>query len=177
MSRAGRSQSRKPLTLAEFSALVGAPPRWCQNALQSLGLAHRYDRALARDLGLAYLIHERQGTPLRRALAVARDALERNPAETVRVDDPEGVTALVLDVPRYLTLFALRVARLGADLPRRRGRPRRMPLAAGLAEGTAYGLDLSALRSGLRLSPVERLHQLDANQRLIEALRPGRLAE
>ena len=172
-----RFEPSKSLTLADFSAIVGAEPRWCQNALQSLGLAHRYDQGLARELGLAYLIHGRQGVPLRRAHELARDALQQRAVEAVRLPDPEGVSTLVLDVPRYLTLFALRLARLRADTPRRRGRPHDPPAGTGLTEADAYGLDLSALRSGLHRSPAERLRQLDANQRLVAALRLGRAAE
>jgi hypothetical protein len=46
-----------------------------------------------------------------------------------------------------------------------------------MAEAEAYGLDLGALQTGLELSPAERLRQLDANQRLVAALRQGRSAE
>ncbi len=162
------------MPLADFAAIVGATPRWCQNALQTLGLDFRYDRGLARTLGLARLLQEHHGIPLRRATAVAGVALQESPATIVRLDDPDGATALLLDVPRYLTQFALRAARLSRDAPRRRGRPPRTNTGGGIADGEAYGLDLGALRSGLRRSPAERLEQLDANQRLIAALRGAR---
>ena len=174
--RADLLHTANHLTLADFAALVGAPPRWCQNALRSLGLRWRYDQPLARALGLARVLHEHHGVPLARALAVARRALKETPPAPARLVDPEGIAAVVVDVPRYLTQFALRTARLRWDTPRRRGRPRRVR-SGGLAAGQAYGLDLGALRSGLRLSPAERLRQLDANQRLIADLRRGRRPE
>jgi hypothetical protein len=164
----------KHLTLADFAALVGATPRWCQNALQTLGLGFRYNWELAQRLGLARLLYERYEIPLRRAMALSADALRQLPATLVRLADLDGVTALEVDVPRYLTLFALRTGRLRAEIPRRRGRPRRASEGGGVAAAAAYGLDLGALRSGLRLSPAERLRQLDANQRAIAALRRGR---
>ncbi len=160
--------------MAEFAALVGAPPRWCQNALQALGADFRYSWALALRLSLARLLQEHHGFALRRAMALARGALRLSPPTVVRRWDPAGATALVLDVPRHLTQFALRAARLQADPPRRRGRPPRPHIGRGIVAGEAYGLDLGALRSGLQLTPEERLRQLDANQRLIAALRHGR---
>lgn len=168
-----RQAPQGSMTLADFAHLIGAPTRWCQNALHALGPGAPYSWALARTLGLARLLHQHHGMPLRQAMAVAARALEGSPPTVVRMSDPDGVTALEVDVPRYLTQFSLRAARLQADTPRRRGRPRRRS-GGGIAAGEEYGLDLSALRGGLRLSPAERLRQLDANQRLIAALRGGR---
>lgn len=174
--RSGR-RATTSLTLAEFAALVGATPRWCQNALQTLGRRFRYDAELAKRLGLARALHSQQGLPLRRAMAISARALNGSGAAMVRLDDPEGSTGLVLDLPRYLTHFGLRAARLQASAPRRRGRPAAARRTGhGLTAAMAYGLDLEALRSGLRLSPAERLAQLDANQRMIAELRRGRPA-
>ncbi len=161
------------MTLADFAVLVGATSRWCQNALQALGLGVRYAPDLARTLGLARLLQQHHGVALPRAMAVAERALREGARLSVRLDDPTGATAILVDVPRYLTQFGLRSARLGEDAPRRRGRPRSAPSGRGIAAAEAYGLDLGALRSGLRLTPAERLRQLDANQRAVAALRGG----
>ncbi len=162
------------MTLADFALLVGATPRWCQNALQTLGRRFSYHWALAQTLGLARLLQQEQNIPLRRAMRDAQRALRESPATVARQDDPQGIMALTIDVPRYLTQLALRAARLQHDPPRRRGRPRQRHSAGGIAAAEAYGLDLAALRSGLRLGHAERLEQLDANQRMLAALRGGR---
>lgn len=174
MASASRRTPRvKPVTLADFAVLTGATPRWCQNALQTLGLGFRYDPDLAQTLGLARLLQQHHGIALPRAMAVAEPALREGPRMSVRVDDPTGATAILVDVPRYLTQFGLRSARLRADAPRRRGRPWSTPTGGGIAAAEAYGLDLGALRSGLRLTPAQRLRQLDANQRAVAVLRGG----
>lgn len=161
------------MTLADFAVLVGATPRWSQNALQALGLDFRYDPDLAQTLGLARLLQQHHGMALPRAVAVAQRALGEGARMSVRLDDPTGATAILVDVPRYLTQFGLRSARLREDAPRRRGRPWSAPTGGGIAAAEAYGIDLDALRSGLRLTPAQRLRQLDANQRAVAALRGG----
>lgn len=169
-----RIQWAKTMTLADFAVLVGATPRWCQNALQALGLGFHYDPDLARTLGLARLLQQHHGIALPRAMAVAQPALREGAGMSVRRDDPTGATAILVDVPRYLTQFGLRSARLRADAPRRRGRPWSPPAGGGIAAAEAYGLDLGALRSGLLLTtPAQRLRQLDANQGAVAALRGG----
>ncbi len=161
------------MTLADFAALAGAAPRWCQNALRTLGLGARYAPDVARTLGLARLLQQHHGVSLPRAMKVAEHALREGASTSAWVSDPTGATALLVDVPRYLTQFALRSARLRVDAPRRRGRPFTTAPAGGIAAAEAYGLDLAALRGGLRLTPAERLRQLDANQRAVAALRAG----
>lgn len=161
------------MTLAHFAVMIGATPRWCQNALQALGLGFRYDPDLAQTLGLARLLQQHHGIALPRAMAAAERALREGAWASVRLDDPTATTAILVDVPRYLTQFGLRSARLREDAPRRRGRPWSAPTVGGIAAAEAYGLDLGALRSGLRLTPAQRLRQLDANQRAVAALRGG----
>ena len=158
------------MTLAAFAALVGAPPKWCQNTLLVLGRPLRYSEGLARTLGLARLLEE-YGLPLKVAVNRSDEALAVSPPAAVRWRDASAITALRVDVPRYLTRFALRQARLREDPPRRAGRPARTPPAGGLRAAQRYGLDLDAMRAGLRLSPAERLAALDASQRLVASLR------
>ena len=159
-----------PMTLAAFAALVGATPKWCQNTLLVLGRPLRYSEPLARTLGLARLLEE-YGLPLKVAVNRSDEALAVSPPAAVRWRDPSAITALRVDVPRYLTRFALRQARLRQDPPRRAGRPPRTPPGGGLRAAQRYGLDLDAMRAGLRLSPAERLAALDASQRLVAILR------
>jgi hypothetical protein len=158
------------MTLAAFAHLVGATPKWCQNALAALGLPLRYDPALARALGLARILHQAHRLPLRAALDLARKALAAGRDDGLERTDPARVATLAIDLRRYLTLFALRLAGVKSAPPRRAGRPPR-PRPGGRRAAEAYGLDLGALRAGLRVSPAERLRALDANQRLIARLR------
>lgn len=164
------------MSLAVFAALVSAPPKWCQNALLVLGRPLRYTEPLARTLGLARLL-EQHGLPLKIAVARAAEALAVSPPAAVRWRDPSAITGLRVDVPRFVTHFALRQARLRDDPPRGAGRPPRARGSGGVRAAERYGLDLGALRAGLRLSPSERLAALDASQRLVAALRAGRRGE
>ncbi|HEY8106193.1 MAG TPA: hypothetical protein VIE46_08790 [Gemmatimonadales bacterium] len=164
------------MTLAAFAILVGAPPKWCQNALSVLGRPLRYTEPLARTLGLARLL-EQHGLSLKTAVDRATEALAVHPPAAVRWRDPSAITGLRVDVPRYVSQFSLRQARLRDDPPRGAGRPPASRKGGGIRAAARYGLDLDALKAGLRLSPAERLVALDANQRLVAALRAGRRAE
>ncbi|HEU4700000.1 MAG TPA: hypothetical protein VFS40_12530 [Gemmatimonadales bacterium] len=168
------------MPLATFARLVGAAPKWCQNALATLGRPLHYTPALAEALGLARLIHATYRVPLATAMDLAEAALANRPLPAADPKaDPTGVVQLVLDVPRYRSLIALRRAAVAAAPPRTAGRPstlrasRRLP-AAVLAEARAYGLDLGALRARLALPAAERLARLEENQQVITALRRRR---
>ena len=161
------------MTLAAFAMLVGAPPKWCQNALAVLGLPLRYSAPAARTLGLARLLHSAHEVSLPAAWRLARQALSGSLAASFSAGAPDSVSTLTVDVPRYLSDFTVRRSLARADPPRGRGRPR-VPRRTGLREAEVHGLDLSALRAGLAVQPAERLRALDRNQEFVEALRRGR---
>lgn len=159
------------MPLASFALLVGATPKWCRNALHLLGRPTRYDLPNARRLALTREIHATLGVPLSAAWQRAEEVLGAHSAEAPQV------VAIVVDLPRFLSTWGLRLAALRAAPPRGRGRPAALPPrprtpAAALERARHYGLDLGALRAGLLPSMPARLIGLDGSQRLVAALRP-----
>ncbi len=160
------------MTLGQFAMVVGASPRWVQNALKVLGRERVYDEEGAKTLGLARQINDAFGVPLVRAYPFAREALAGWPGVRVwRLDGPTGVGALEVDVERYLAIFAgrLAVAR-NQYAERRRGRPpgRRK---RGLAAAGEYGVDIGLLKESLKRTPAERLRRLDDDVAFLGSLR------
>ena len=158
------------MTLAECARLIGAEPKWVQNALATLHRPLRYDRRLARQLGLARILHVETGMPLALAMRLAAAALA-DPSRPWAWSDSSGVLSLRVDLPRYLTGLAATEAALRREGARGPGRPRMAPPRGGLAAARRYGLDVGALRAGLARPPADRLRALDADQRFVEALR------
>ncbi|MGH7675680.1 MAG: hypothetical protein ACREMV_10450 [Gemmatimonadales bacterium] len=163
------------MTLGQFSVVVGAPPRWVQNARAVLRLPARYSAAGARTLALARGLVETCDMPLVRAYPVAARALAGWPKRRVweRVDR-DGVVRVGVDLARFLSAFAVRLA--GARLrygERRRGRPRKRE-ADALARARAHGLDLGLLEASLARTPTERLRRLDEALTLFRTARVGR---
>jgi len=148
--------------LGQFAVIVGASPRWVQNARAVLGLRGRYTEQGARQLGLAREIRQVTGMPLRRAWRLAPEALAAWPGRREWVHEGrEASVRLVVDLERYLSNYAVRLALARTRYAeRRRGRmPRRSrdPVAAA----QAYGVDVSLLQESLTLSPEERLRRLE----------------
>ena len=158
------------MPLATFAALVGATPKWCQNALQVLGRPFRYDLPTAEALALTHQLNHTLEIPLPAAWLLAMGTL------TGAAGVSGGVVSLRIDLHRFREEWMLRRLRVLATPPRLRGRPRdpippRSSRADAVARAERYGLDLGALRAGLRIDPAHRLQTLDASQRLIAALR------
>lgn len=151
------------MTLGAFASLVGADPKWIQNAAAALEGRLAFTPTQARRLAIARALAESTGMPLLQAWEAAAEALSkfaggREPVSIVLSDPAIGIT---VDVYRLLARFAARLSWLRTEYqPRRRGRPgrRRDPVVAA----KEYGLDPSLLRYNLGRSPAERLRQLDA---------------
>ena len=160
------------MTLGQFAMVVGASPRWVQNALQVLGLERTYDEKRAGVLGLARQITEAFGIPLVRVHPMARDALAAWPETTVwRLEGPIGVAALEVDLERYLSVYAGRLALArNRYVERHRGRPpgRRKRGVAGARE---HGVDIGLLEESLKRTPAERLRRLDEDVEFVGRLR------
>jgi hypothetical protein len=143
-----------------------------QNAHQALGLPPVYDAAGAKTLGLARILQEGFGVPLVTAHPLAREALAAWPAVSVwRRHDPSGVVAMEVDLARYLSGYASRLALARnwyAERPRGRPVKRRR---RGLAGAADHGVDISLLRSSLESTPEERLRRLDENVEFLRTLR------
>jgi hypothetical protein len=160
------------MSLGRFATVVGASPRWVQNALQALELPRAYDEGSAKALGLARVLQESFGLPLVAAHPLAIEALESWPEVRVwRKEDPAAVVALEVDLERYLSGYASRLA-LARNwyAERRRGRPqtRRKRGIVGAAE---HGVDIGLLKAALERSPEERLRQLDEDVEFLHTLR------
>jgi hypothetical protein len=105
---------------------------------------------------------------------LAREALAAWPASRVwRREDVAGVVALEVDLERYLSGYASRLA-LARNWysERKRGRaPKRR--RRGVAGAEEHGVDISLLKSSLARTPEERLRRLDADVEFLETLRLG----
>jgi hypothetical protein len=160
------------MTLGQFATAVGAPPRWVLNSLTSLGVPRRYTDELARRLGLAREIHLATGMPLKRAFAVAPEALAVWPAKKRWVVADEGaLVSVTVDVERYLSTYATRLSLARSFYAeRQRGRPRKRKLR-GIALAKWYGVDLSLLVESLKRTPEERLRVLDETVEALKSLK------
>ncbi|MEO7334699.1 MAG: hypothetical protein ABIZ71_12305, partial [Gemmatimonadales bacterium] len=106
------------MPLANFAALVGATPKWCQNALQVLGRPFRYDLTTAETLALTRQLNQTLEIPLPAAWRLARGTI------TGAAEVSGGVVTLRIDLHRFREDWMLRRLRVLATPPRRRGRPR-----------------------------------------------------
>ena len=142
--------------------MVGAKPRWVQNAHAVLGLKARYHEAGAKTLGLARQLNEQLRIPLVEAYPIARKALAAWPARGVwEREDPTGIVTLRVDVARYLSGYAARLA-LARNwyAEKKRGRSRKSR-KRGIAAAREYGIDLTLLEESLKRTPEERLRELE----------------
>jgi hypothetical protein len=158
------------MTRNQFSLAVNADEKWVENAARLLKKRLSYTRAEARWMGLTHILNQEMGIPLARAAQLAEAAL-RYPASTrdAKVGvDPSGSAAISIDLARYHSAYyAALSAAMTLGGPRKRGRPRVMESAE------EYGIDLDALRIGLKDSPAKRLERADENARNVAALRKG----
>jgi hypothetical protein len=163
------------MTLGQFAAVVGAPPRWVQNARAVLRLRGRYSHEGARQLGLARTIAESTGMPLQRAWPMARAALRAWPASREYTHtNPDGSVRLVVDVERYLAAFAARLSLArtfyAERAPGRRPARPRNPIRSA----RQLGVDVTLFEESLKLTPAERLRRMDE---MSEFLRTARVLE
>ena len=153
------------MTLAEYSRLVGASPKWVLNTLKSLGAERRYSVDMARRLMLARVLHAEAGIPMSKAMELARRLLRAPYSVTSSVAvrlSADGDVVLTVDVYRLLSSFHVRLAEVRESYaPRARGRPRTRPSTA-VTTALEWGLDLSLIHDNLRKSPTQRIRELDA---------------
>jgi len=157
---------------------VLADEKWVENASRLLDKQFRYTAAEARWLGLVRVLNQEVGVTLLRAAELADEALRHSPDEgSVIVGRAGGSAAVSIDLARFHSTYAAALsAALDLGGARRRGR-RRATLpqkTRALDRAAQYGVDVDLLREGLRLSPRERLQQLDDNAAFIKAIRPVR---
>jgi|GEM_PF-1205312 len=148
------------MTLGQFAVLVGAPRKWVQNALMTLGEPSNYSVAGGQRLRLARLIQETVGSDLARACRVADRCLEDQGNRSAwTVSAPDRSVRLVIDRARFLSSFAVALSASRAWYrERRRGRRSREPLDRQLAR---RGIDPAALRRTAAMAPAERLERIE----------------
>ncbi len=150
------------MTLGQIAAVVDATPRWVQNASAILRLRGPYDDERAKRLGLARLLAEATGMPLMRAWPAAGDALAVWPRAREWVQGtPDGSVRVVIDLERYLSAFAARLAVARTSYEERTRGPRRRRPRNAMAAARAHGVDVTLFDESLKLTPAERLRRLD----------------
>jgi len=158
---------------------VLADEKWVENASRLMDKQFRYTAAEARWLGLVRVLNQEVGVTLFRAAELADEALRHAPdAGSVIVGRAKsGRAGVSIDLARFHSTYAAALsAALNLGGARRRGRPRGTLTqeTRTLDRAAQYGVDIDLLREGLRLSPRERLEQLDDNAAFINAIRPLR---
>jgi hypothetical protein len=151
------------MTLREVAHIAGATPKRVINTLNAVGSRSPYSYKLALRLCVTLAVHDATGIPLRRAFAIAAQALRAHAdgEAAVAVGGDRDHVAIVIDMQRLLSSCAIRMSALRTLLGGRvRGRPR-VRRTEPLKAATDWGLDLSLLRENLRRTPEERLRQLD----------------
>jgi hypothetical protein len=160
------------MTLGQFAVIVGAAPRWVQNARAVLALRGPYTEEGGRRLGLARDIREATAMPLRRAWRLAQEALAAWPDRRDWIHEGrEGSVRIVVDLARYLSHYAVRLSLARTRYAeRRRGRVRQAPRDP-IAAAREYGVDISLLVENLNRSPEERLRTLDEAYEFLRSVR------
>ena len=153
---------------------AGADLKWLTNSAALLRRPVRYTAQAARWWGLVWLFTERLGLSLKAGADAAAAALRGDPGALVEAGmDPSGSASLVVDLPRYDSIFLANLSRaLVRETPRRRGRTKD-PVAGRDAVGAAsrYGIDLGLIQAALDRTPAERLAMLEANVEFVRAAR------
>ena len=166
------------MTRSQFAIAVLADEKWVENAGRLMARQFRYTAEEARWLGLVRILNQEVGVTLSRAAELADEALRHEAGEaSVIVGNAGGSAAVSIDLARFNSTYAAALsAALALGGARRRGRPRaKFPQKSrALDRARQYGVDIDLLREGLRLSPGERLQQLDDNAAFINAIRPVR---
>jgi hypothetical protein len=149
------------VNLAEFARLVDAEPKWVLNVLTAIGKRPRYSLDLARKLTVTRAVARATGVPIVHAFRLAEGALREDRSAPVTIP-PEAEASVLIDLPRILSSFNIRLSALRTTFaPRQRGR-RRARQRDPLRTASEYGVDLTLLADNARRTPEERLRQLDA---------------
>ena len=154
------------MTARQTAAAAAASLKWMNNSAALLGRRLRYNTREAKWWGLVRLFVEEMGLSLASAADAATATLRaRDPQSHISAStDPSGSVSLVVDLPRYESIFLANLSRaLIHETPRRRGRVKAAGAASGVTGAKRYGVDIGLLRSALARTPAERLALLEAN--------------
>jgi enoyl-CoA hydratase/carnithine racemase len=154
---------------------AAADLKWLTNSASLLRRALRYTPAQAKWWGLVRLLVEELGLSLKAAADIATTALSatHSSSSALRASvDRSGSAALVVDLPRYQSIFLGNLSRaLVHETPRRRGRVKQTATKDAVRAARDYGIDISLVRSALQRTPAERLALLEANAAFVRAMR------
>jgi hypothetical protein len=163
------------MTSHQVAVAARTDVKWILNSSALLGRRVRHTPADSRWWGLVRLLTESLALPLQAAAEAAKRCLgAKNDAELINVKcDPSQSVSLVIDLPRYESIFLGNLSRaLVLETPRRRGRPSRTRGgAAAIGAAQTYGVDLGLVRAALARTPAERLAMLDSNLEFIRGMR------
>jgi hypothetical protein len=160
------------MTAHQLAVAAAADIKWLINSSAILGRPLRYTASEAKWWGLVRLLTGTLQVTLVVAAAAATASLRPGSASTATADPTDSV-ALVIDVPRYESIFLANLSRaLVHETPKRRGRPARDGSSRrALDAAVKHGVDLSLVRSSLSRSPAERLAILEANRSFVHDIR------
>jgi hypothetical protein len=163
------------VTSHQFAIAARADIKWILNSSALLGRRIRHTPADSRWWGLVRLLTEWLALPLQSAAEAATRSLgaTNDAVRTHITTDPSQSASLVIDLPRYESIFLGNLSRaLVQETPRRRGRPSRIRSGAGaIGAARRYGVDLGRIRAALARTPAERLAILEANAGFIRGMK------
>ena len=163
------------MTAHQFAIAARADAKWILNSSALLGRRVRHTPADSRWWGLVRLLTESLALPLQVAAEAATRSIGTR-SEGVRIivmADPSQSASLLIDLPRYESIFLGNLSRaLVQETPRRRGRPSHVRRGASAIDSARrYGVDLGLVQAALKRTPAERLGMLEANARFIRGMR------
>jgi hypothetical protein len=163
------------MTSHQVAVAARADVKWIRNSSALLGRRVRRTPADSRWWGLVRLLTESLALPLQVAAEAATRSIGTR-SEGVRITvmaDPSQSASLLIDLPRYESIFLGNLSRaLVLETPRRRGRPSRVRGgAAAIDAARRYGVDLGLVQAALARTPAERLDMLEANAGFIRGMR------
>ncbi len=160
------------MTLGQVALAVGATPRWVLNALTRLKVPRRYGEPLARRLALARVLHQSLELELPRAWRRAgRILAEADLHQPWTEPSGDGLVTVTVDLPRVMTMYAVRLALARSTYgERRRGRRDRRRRSA-IQRAADWGMDTTLVTASLAESPAARVRELDLNREAFERMR------
>ena len=163
------------MTAHQFAIAARADAKWILNSSALLGRRVRHTPADSRWWGLVRLLTESLALPLQVAAEAATRSIGTR-SEGVRITvmaDPSQSASLLIDLPRYESIFLGNLSRaLVQETPRRKGRPAHVRRGASAIDSARrYGVDLGLVQAALKRTPAERLRMLEANARFIRGMR------
>ncbi|HEV7388299.1 MAG TPA: hypothetical protein VGN73_06795 [Gemmatimonadaceae bacterium] len=162
------------MTARQTATAAGCDLKWLTNSAALLRRRLRHNAPEARWWGLVRLLVDEIGLSLKAAATAATTVLAdgRRGRTLAPGSDPSGAAALVVDLPRYESIFLANLSRaLVQETPRRRGRIKAAAGRRAITAAREYGIDVGLLQSALARSPAERLRLLDANVEFVKAAR------